>query len=56
MSKGQTSPIDTVAVPRQLCRLLVSEPSDFKEPKKYDETQAVAKALLKVLVEMSNVK
>lgn len=58
MSKERTSrtEIDTIAVPRQLCRLLMSDPNDFKEPAKYDETQAVAKALLKVLVEMSNVK
>jgi hypothetical protein len=57
MSKGRTSPTtDTIAVPEKLCRLLMSDRSDFKEPAKYDEAQSVAKALLKVLVEMSKVK
>jgi hypothetical protein len=56
MSKGRTSQIDTVAVPTKLCRLLTSEREDFKDPAKYDEAQSVARALLKVLVEMSLVK
>lgn len=42
----------TIAVPVGLCRLLVSAPEDFKDPKKYDEVTGVAKALLKVLIEM----
>lgn len=44
--------IKTITVPLALCRLLVAEPDDFKEPGKYQETQVASKALLKVLVEM----
>ena len=40
----------TIEIPVDLARLLVATPEDFKEPDKYDEVQAVAKALLNTLL------
>jgi len=40
----------TIEIPMDLAMLLISEPEDFKDPTKYEETQKVAKALLNVLV------
>lgn len=46
---------ETIAVPVHLVRLLLAEPSDFKNPAKYADTQALGKALLKVLAEAAKV-
>jgi hypothetical protein len=57
MSKGQisrTKEPDVIAVPVALCKLLMSEPSDYKDPAKYEQVNGMSKALLKVLVEMQN--
>lgn len=40
----------TIEIPLELARMLLSEPSDMKEGVKYEDVQAVAKALLRVLV------
>jgi hypothetical protein len=40
----------TMEIPVDLARLLVATPEDFKEPEKYEEVQAVAKALLNTLL------
>lgn len=40
----------TIEIPVHLAKLLVSEPEDHKEPERYEEVQAVAKQLLKILL------
>ncbi len=46
----------TIVIPIDLARLLVSEPEDHKDPEKYSEVQAVAKALLRLLMRVEEHK
>lgn len=41
---------ETIEIPMHLAKLLVSEPEDLKNPEEHVAVQAVAKALLKVLM------
>lgn len=41
---------EAVTIPLNLAKLLASEPKDFKDSKRYEDVQAVAKSLLKVLL------
>lgn len=43
--------VEVVPVPVTLCRLLMADKKDFKNPDRYDESQKVSKALLRVIVE-----
>jgi hypothetical protein len=42
--------VETIVVPLALCRILIAEKTDVKNPQKYDDMQKTAKDLLKVLI------
>jgi hypothetical protein len=42
----------TITIPRDLARLLVADPEDFKTRKAHDESKTVAVTMLKLLLSL----
>lgn len=44
---------ESITIPMHLARLLASEPEDIKDGVKFEDVQALAKSMLKLLIETS---
>ena len=49
--KDKAKKDETITIPLHLARMLAAEKDDFKDPEQYEDIQALAKSLLRLLMD-----